>query len=144
MHPEPGRPRHFIQIGLTAVVFALGLWALFPWIGSKGLVAFVPLWIAFEIIYRTKVRGSVICGQCGFDPVLYLVDVGRARQAVRAHWKTKFEEKGIPFPEEKIGIHASRQQRDASITHDRASTYSKIEGISRVDSPGSEVPGSAD
>ncbi len=114
MHPRPGQPIHFVQIGLTAVVFAFALQALFPWVGLRGLVSFVPFWIAFETIYRAKVRGSVVCSKCGFDPFLYLVDVDQARAAIRDHWRIRFEEKGIPFPEEERGNRATRYQRSAS------------------------------
>ncbi len=95
MHPKPGQPIHYAQVFSTAMFFTLITWSFFEW---KGIVSFVPLWIAFEVFYRAKVRASVVCKKCGFDPVLYLVDVERARAAVVSHWKVKFEEKGIPYP----------------------------------------------
>lgn len=98
IHPKPGQPIHFVQVGITTVVFALGLHQIWPWIGVKALVAFVPFWIVFEIVYRAKVRASVTCQRCGFDPVLYLSDIDRTREAIREHWRKRFEEKGIPFP----------------------------------------------
>ena len=110
MHPKPGRPIHFAQVGITTVVLAIGMNALWPWIGVKALVAFVPLWIAFEVIYRAKVRASVVCRKCGFDPVLYLSDVDRTREAIRDHWRKRFEEKGIPFPGDVHEDDASRFQ----------------------------------
>jgi hypothetical protein len=39
------------------------------------------------------------CPQCGFDAFLYMVDVKRARAEVEAHWRKKFAEKGVPYPE---------------------------------------------
>ncbi len=95
MHPKPGQPIHYAQVFSAAMFFTLITWSFFEW---KGIVSFVPFWIAFEIFYRAKVRASVACKKCGFDPVLYLVDVDRARSAVESHWKVKFEEKGIPYP----------------------------------------------
>jgi hypothetical protein len=88
-------PRHYMQIGLTAAVFTLATWKWFDW---KGIVVFLPLWIVFETLYRSRVRAALGCEQCGFDPILYLVDVKRARQEIENHWKKKFAEKGIPYP----------------------------------------------
>jgi hypothetical protein len=99
MHPKPGQPLHFAQVGLTTLVIGMGINEIWPWIGLKAAVAFVPLWIAFELIYRAKIRASVACKRCGFDPVLYLSDIDRTREAIRDHWRKRFEEKGIPFPE---------------------------------------------
>jgi hypothetical protein len=41
----------------------------------------------------------MLCPQCGFDPFLYMVDVKRARNEVETHWRRKFAEKNIPYPE---------------------------------------------
>jgi hypothetical protein len=79
--PQPGGWRHYSQVGLTTAVFTLAAW---PWFGIKGIVAFVPLWMAFEFFYRTRVRAALECDRCGFDPFLYLTDVKRARQQVEA------------------------------------------------------------
>jgi hypothetical protein len=110
MHPKPGHPMHFAQVGLTSVVLALAMNYLWPWVGIRALVVFVPLWIGFEVVYRAKVRASVVCKKCGFDPVLYLSDVDRTREAIREHWRKRFEEKGIPFPEDSTEDVASRLQ----------------------------------
>jgi hypothetical protein len=92
----PGGFKHFSQIGLTAAVVTLGTWRWFEW---KGAVAFLPIWIVFEVLYRSRVRAALNCEQCGFDPILYLADVKSARREIEAHWKRKFEEKGIPYPD---------------------------------------------
>jgi hypothetical protein len=73
--PRP-TPRHFAQLALTAAFFTLLTW---PWFGIKGMVSFLPIWTVFEMIYRAKVRAALYCESCGFDPILYLVDVKRAR-----------------------------------------------------------------
>jgi hypothetical protein len=95
--PYKARPtlKHYAQVGLTALVFVLMTWNWFTW---KGIVAFVPMWVVFEALYRTKVRAALSCENCGFDPILYLVDVKRARRDIEDHWKKRFEEKGIPYP----------------------------------------------
>ena len=97
-HPDPWSPRSILQIGLCTAVFAL---AASPWLGFKGWVAFVPFWMVFEIVYRLRMRAKLRCGECGFDPVLYLSDVQRARREVESHWRRRFEEQGIPYPESK-------------------------------------------
>lgn len=88
--------RHYVQIALTAAFFTLVTWSWFDW---KGIVSFVPMWTVFEALYRGRVRAASHCPHCGFDPYLYLVDVKRARSEIEAHWRKKFAEKGIPYPE---------------------------------------------
>lgn len=113
LHPKPGQPVHFAQVGVTTLFIAALSVEFFPWIGWKALVAFIPLWMLFETVYRAKVRASVACRQCGFDPFLYLTGIARARGAVREHWKKKFEEKGLPFPDEGLPNNASHFQGGA-------------------------------
>ncbi|MCM2324349.1 MAG: hypothetical protein NDJ90_13915 [Oligoflexia bacterium] len=93
--PKPTH-RHYLQVGLTSLVVMLALW---PWISWKGIVSFLPLWIGFELVYRSRVRVALNCPHCGFDPYLYLVDARKAREEIEAHWRKKFAEKGVPFPE---------------------------------------------
>jgi hypothetical protein len=88
------------QVGLTSIIFMLATWSWFEW---KGIVSFLPLWTLFEVIYRARVRAALACGHCGFDPYLYLIDVPRAREVVENHWRKKFAEKGIPYPEKNGG-----------------------------------------
>ncbi len=93
--PRPTR-RHFAQIAMTAVFFTYLTWSWFTW---KGIIAFVPMWTIFEVVHRTRVRGALPCQQCGFDPYLYLTDVKRARAEIESHWRKKFAEKNVPYPE---------------------------------------------
>src|SRR4051812_28111053 len=79
-HPRP-QVRHYFQIALTAAFFTLLTWRWFDW---KGMVSFIPLWTAFEAIYRSRVRAAMHCSSCGFDPFLYLVDVKRARAEIES------------------------------------------------------------
>jgi len=135
MDPRPGQPIHFVQVGITAVLLTLITAHFFPWIGWKAIVCFVPLWIGFETIYRAKVRDSVACTQCGFDPVLYLIEPGKARHAIREHWRKKFEEKGIPFPEDEVENNASHSRRDAISTAARISGQQKSRRNPQTPSP---------
>ena len=91
--------KHLVQITLTAAFFTLVAW---PWLSWKGFVSFVPLWMVFEVLYRGRVRAAMYCDHCGFDPYLYLVDVKRARAEVESHWRKKFAEKGVPYPEKPV------------------------------------------
>lgn len=96
-HPRAGRAVHFFQVGLVSAAFTLALWNIF---GLKGLVSFIPLWTIFEFGYRNKVREKLVCGKCGFDPVLYLVDAEDARMAVDSHWRRRYEERGLKYPKD--------------------------------------------
>ncbi|MBY0471416.1 hypothetical protein K2X30_09635 [bacterium] len=93
--PTPGSLRHYLQVGLTSLVFTLATWDFFSW---KGILSFLPFWTLFEIAYRVRSRAMLSCSQCGFDPYLYMTDLDRAKSEVRAHWRKKFEEKGLPNP----------------------------------------------
>lgn len=97
MHPKP-QPRHFGQVLLTSAFFTLLTWSLFTW---KGLVSFIPFWCTFEVFYRTRARATLFCKNCGFDPYLFLQDTDLAKQEVETHWRKKFEQKGLPYPEPK-------------------------------------------
>lgn len=100
--PRP-TPRNYAQVALTVVCFMLATWS---WFGWKGVVAFVPFWIAFEVGFRIRTRAAAQCDKCGFDPFLYKVDVGWARREIEQHWRRKFAEKGIPFPGSKPATEA--------------------------------------
>lgn len=93
---NPGSRSHFLQIGLTAIVFTMLTW---PFFGVKGMVSFVPIWAIFESLYRVKGRAVLACTECGFDPFLYKVDVDRARKTIEDHWRKKFADQGIPYPD---------------------------------------------
>jgi hypothetical protein len=88
--------KHFFQISLTAVMIMMATW---PWFGWKGVVSVVPLWILFEVVFRTRFRARVHCEKCGFDPFLFVTDEALARNEIENHWRKVFSEKGIPYPE---------------------------------------------
>ncbi len=94
---KAGSLKFFSQIAITTAFFSAMFW---PWMGFKGVLAFlVPVGLVMEVAYRLKMRGSVACPDCGFDPILYLSDRKKAVRQVEEAWRKKFEEKGIPFPE---------------------------------------------
>jgi hypothetical protein len=88
---------HVLQISLCSAIAALCTW---PWLGWKGAVWFIPIWVGFETLYRLKVQSVLNCESCGFDPLTYLVDVKKARSQVDTFWRNRFAEKGIPYPGE--------------------------------------------
>jgi hypothetical protein len=98
--PQPGGWRQIGQVILTAWVMTGLTW---PWLGWKGIVSVIPLWTAFEIFYRWRARGVLSCSLCGFDPYLFMIDEEWARREMETHWRQKFAEKGIPFPEKPPG-----------------------------------------
>lgn len=124
--------RHVLQVAVTATFIMAVTWSWFEW---KGIVSFAPLWIAFEMIYRIRARGLLACPHCGFDPYLQLTDAQRARQEIEAHWRRKFAEKGIPYPE-KEGIlpQAAIKGRGAGMTPGNTSQASR-EPAEGEDSP---------
>jgi len=99
--PKVGTVRHILQVVATTAFFTLITWPLLTW---KGVVAFVPFWAIFEAFYRMRMRAVLVCNDCGFDPILYLVDSKKAAQAVELHWRKKFEQKGWTYPEKKQGL----------------------------------------
>ncbi|MCC7440338.1 MAG: hypothetical protein IT285_01815 [Bdellovibrionales bacterium] len=98
---------HFFRVGLTTAALMLASW---PWFGWKGVVWYLPVWMAFESVYRLRLRAIMSCSQCGFDPYLYLTGVKRARAAIDAHWRQKFQERGIPFPGDEASSRAEVAQ----------------------------------
>ena len=96
---QVGSPPFFAHIFFTTLFFSLLAW---PWMSWKGIFVFtIPVGLVFETFYRLKMRAALICPECSFDPMLYLVDRNKAVQQVELAWRKKFEEKGIPFPDKK-------------------------------------------
>src|SRR3990167_2569508 len=93
--PRVGTSRDYVAVGLASAAFTLALW---PWLGLKGLVAFLPILFFYETYWRVRMRSVLPCGKCGFDPFLYLRDVSEARAAIERFWRAKLAEKGIPYP----------------------------------------------
>jgi hypothetical protein len=105
-----GSPRFFAHIIIATAFFAAIFW---PLLGIKGVFAFLlPVGIVMEAVYRLKMRAALICPDCQFDPVLYLVDREKAVRQVEEAWRKKFTEKGIPFPEKPRTSAARRRSLD--------------------------------
>jgi hypothetical protein len=99
IHPPAkiGSMKFYAQILITTALFTS---ITYPWFGFKGFALFViPVGIAFEVIYRMKMRAAIVCPDCDFDPILYLVDRKKAAQQVEQVWRKKFEQRGFVYPE---------------------------------------------
>jgi hypothetical protein len=94
--PRPVSPIHLVRMGLATVFVTLVLW---EWFGIKGMLSAFPIWAAFELVYRLRIRSFMACTTCGFDPYLYKSNLPGARAEIEAHWRKKFAEKGVPYPE---------------------------------------------
>ena len=97
------------QLVLATAFFMLATWQVWSW---KGVVIFVPLMAAYEMIYRIRVRALMECPHCGFDPYLYVTDVQSARREIDSFWRKKFDEKGIPFPSTQASAPAKKPTED--------------------------------
>ena len=107
---KAGSPRFFAHVAIATAFFSLLFW---PWMGAKGLLAFViPVGLVMEAVYRIKMRAALECPDCRFDPILYLSDPQRAVKQVEEAWRKKFTEKGIPFPENPRTSRVSRRPLD--------------------------------
>lgn len=95
-NPNPETLTHIVKVLITTAFTTLICWPLFSW---KGLVSIFPIWTLFELYFRTNVRSKLMCPHCAFDPYLYLVDIKKARNEIEVHFRRKFEDLGIPYPE---------------------------------------------
>lgn len=99
IHPPAkiGSALFIVQILLTTAVLTA---ATYSWFGLKGFAFFaIPVGLAFEVFYRIKMRAALVCPDCEFDPILYLVDRKKAAHQVERVWRKKFDQRGLPYPE---------------------------------------------
>ncbi len=108
--PKAGSPAFFLQVVLATLFFTLLFW---PLMGAKGFLAFlIPMGAVLEAVYRLKMRSAMVCPDCKFDPILYLVDRPKALLQVEDAWRKKFTQKGIPFPEKTKASALARRSLD--------------------------------
>ncbi len=70
-----------ISLSLLSVVLT---YALFRDLDVRGLSILSMLLILGEIFQQTKWRTSMICRNCGFDPVMYIKDPNAAGLKIKA------------------------------------------------------------
>lgn len=99
-HPARiGSPKFFGQILITTAFFTT---LAYPWLHWKGFFAFViPVGLVMEGLFRMKMRAALVCPDCGFDPILYIVNRDQAVRQVEETWRKKFAETGNVYPESK-------------------------------------------
>ncbi len=96
---QVGTPKFFAHILISTAFFSV---LAYPWLQWKGFFAFlIPVAVVLEGLYRMKMRAALVCPDCNFDPILYMVDRDKAVRQVEETWRKKFEKHGIPYPENK-------------------------------------------
>jgi hypothetical protein len=100
-----------------------------PWFGWKGIVSILPFWSVFEFIYRWRMRAALGCPYCGFDPYLFLIDEDWAKREVETHWRKKYSDRGIPYPEK--GAHLQPKGLDPKSSVDPLAKPEAKEGASK-------------
>jgi hypothetical protein len=109
-----GSPLFYGHILLTTAFFSLLTW---PWMHWKGLFAFlIPVGLVLEAVYRLKMRAAMVCPDCNFDPILFLVNREKAIAQVEETWRKKFEEKGFPYPEKRRSGAPRKRSLDLGMT----------------------------
>lgn len=94
---------NYIQIVLlTGLVTTLS----FPWAGFKGLAAFFPIWLGFEMVRRALFSREVPCPHCGFDASWYKRDVKVARKRVEEFWASQ-QAQNEPIPNQEPSLDAA-------------------------------------
>lgn len=71
---------HFLLSLITAAVCSL---ILFSEILPQMILLFVFCLVIVEVFLQIRWRMSLVCKQCGFDPVLYRKDTNQAAQQVK-------------------------------------------------------------
>lgn len=75
-----------VGFGLVGAIFTYLIWNQFH---IAGVVLFVCLSIATELMYRLRWRASLRCKGCGFDPVVYRKDPELAASFVKQTLDTR-------------------------------------------------------
>lgn len=79
------------------------------------MVVALPLWVVYETWFRVSRRAALKCPYCGFDPVLYLVDIKRARAEIESFWEKKLKEHGIPHPKDAVNQTEASEEKETSL-----------------------------
>lgn len=69
-----------IAAGLASMVLMLALWQQFD---PRVIIVFVVCLAVAEVFVKLRWRLSLVCRQCGFDPVLYKRQPDMAAQKVK-------------------------------------------------------------
>jgi hypothetical protein len=80
---------NFLGSFLAAIVFMFMIWQE---IDPRAIIIFVIFIGLSEAFVKIRWRLSLVCGVCGFDPVLYLKDQESAAQQVKVKLKARKED----------------------------------------------------
>lgn len=80
---------NLIASAMTALVFMLATWQAFD---PRVIVVFVVCLGVSEVFVKIRWRLSIVCKQCGFDPVLYLKAPDAAAQKVKTQLEKRKED----------------------------------------------------
>jgi hypothetical protein len=81
------RKKSISFMNLLASLAAAGVFMMLMWQqwDPRSIIAFVMCLAISEAFVKIRWRLSMVCRQCGFDPVLYLKDVDAACLKVQEH-----------------------------------------------------------
>lgn len=71
---------HFLLSLLISILF---MWAVWQRLEPRGILVFIVVQVAIEVVIHTRWRLSLNCRHCGFDPLLYLRDHNKAANKVK-------------------------------------------------------------
>lgn len=80
---------NILAASVASFVIMAALWQGFD---PRVTIVFVMCLVVSEIFIRLRWRLSVLCTQCGFDPVLYLKQPSRAAEKVKLHMDKRKED----------------------------------------------------
>lgn len=105
-----------------AMAAALATALYFQGLDAKGIFFFVGFLFVSETFIQLRWRLGVVCPHCGFDPVVYVKDPGKAAERVKAHLDKRQDDparllgpamhipsRRAPPPERKKGQRISKQ-----------------------------------
>lgn len=70
---------------LSLLISILLMWAIWLTIEPKAIYIFIVVHCLTEFIVHFRWRVSLVCSQCGFDPLIYIRDKNKAAQKVKAY-----------------------------------------------------------
>lgn len=111
-----------IHVILSLVVSSVVSFYVFNELNPKLLLFFVVGLCVSETFTQIRWRMSLVCKQCGFDPVIYKRDPGFAAKLVKKRLEKRQESTSI----------ALRPLHLPALTPERAATLQKIENQPRL------------
>lgn len=83
--------KNYLQILVLSLSFS---WALWPFMGAKGLNIWFIVWASFELVNKLLYRKEIACPHCGFDATWYRRNVKVAKKKVENFWQRENQDSG--------------------------------------------------